>query len=169
MEKLKRLDSRLEAEGAEFLVLAYLLIEGVQAIKAYTRYPGYDLIATDPDHGTSCRIQVKSRWATDYDRGFPLSDLDTDFVVLVALNRGYRYKRQKTDDASAGRHAPELYVFPIGLLKPMVQTSGGWSKVNLRNVPDAESYKDRWDLIKDHLSADSEPRPVGQGLMGTTQ
>jgi len=56
VEKLKRLDSRLEAEGAEFLVLAYLLIAGVQAIKAYTRYPGYDLIATDPDHGTSCRI-----------------------------------------------------------------------------------------------------------------
>ena len=82
-----RLDSRLEAEGAEFLVLAHLLIEGIQAIKAYTRFPGYDLIAADPENGTSCRIQVKSRWATDYDRGFPFTNLDCDFVVLVALNR----------------------------------------------------------------------------------
>ena len=152
MEKPKRLDSRLEAEGAEFLVLAHLLIEGVQAIKAYTRFPGYDLIAADPDHGTSCRIQVKSRWATDYDRGFPLSNFETDFVVLVALNRGFRYQRRMAGDGSGGRHAPQLYVFPIALLRPVVQTTGGWSKVYLRNVPDAESYQNRWDLIKTHLA-----------------
>src|SRR3954452_4745739 len=102
VEKPSRLDSRLEAEGAEFLVLAHLLIEGIQAIKAYTRFPGYDLIAADPDHGTSCRVQVKSRWATDYDRGFPLSNLETDFVVLVALNRGFRYQRRGTGDGSDG-------------------------------------------------------------------
>jgi hypothetical protein len=66
-----RLDSRLEAEGAEFLVLAHLLIEGIQAIKAYTRFPGYDLIAADPEN------------------------LECDFVVLVALNRGFRYRRRK--------------------------------------------------------------------------
>src|SRR5690606_34596974 len=52
-----RLNSRLEAEGAEFLVLANLLIEGIYTTKAYTRYPGYDLVAADPNNGTSCRIQ----------------------------------------------------------------------------------------------------------------
>ncbi|MEU4165012.1 hypothetical protein [Actinoplanes sp. NPDC026670] len=153
MENSSRLDSRLEAEGAEFLVLAHLLIEGIQAIKAYTRFPGYDLIAADPDNGTSCRIQVKSRWATDYDRAFPLRNLETDFVVLVALNRGFRYRRQ---GESGGKQAPELYVFPIDLLVPLVKTSGGWSKVHLRNVLDVDTYKDRWDLVKEYLTRGDE-------------
>jgi hypothetical protein len=151
VDKRERLDSRLEAEGAEFLVLAYLLIEGVQAIKAYTRFPGYDLIAADADQGTSCRIQVKSRWATDYDRGFPLSNLECDFVLLAALNRGFRYRRSGAQ--GDGRGVPHLYVFPIEILRPVVQTSGGWSKVHLRNVSNAEDYRDRWDLIKTHLAA----------------
>jgi hypothetical protein len=154
----RRLDSRLEAEGAEFLVLAYLLIEGIQAIKAYTRFPGYDLIAADPDNGTSCRIQVKSRWAKDYDRGFPLANLNCDFVVLVALDRGFRYYRRKM-----------LIPWTVGVLLsctfspstcsgPFVQQSGGWSKVSLRKVPQADGYLDRWDLIKEQLrhTADHE-------------
>src|SRR5438874_6978592 len=148
MDKRERLDSRLEAEGAEFLVLAYLLIEGIHAMKAYTRYPGYDLIAADADHGTSCRIQVKSRWATDYDRAFPLSNLACDFVVLAALNRGFRYRRAST--GGDGKRQPDLYVFPIDVLKPAVQESGGWSKVYLRNVPNVDSYQDRWDHIRSH-------------------
>lgn len=56
-----RLDSRLEAEGAEFLVLGHLLLAGIQAHKAYTRYPGYDLIASNPAARRLCKIQVKSR------------------------------------------------------------------------------------------------------------
>jgi hypothetical protein len=154
----RRLDSRLEAEGAEFLVLAHLLIEGIQAIKAYTRFPGYDLIAADPDNGTSCRIQVKSRWATDYDRGFPLANLDCDFVVLVALNRGFRYHRRKDADSMDGRRPPELYVFPIDVLRYLVRQSGGWSKVSLRKVSQVDGYLDRWDLIKERLrhTADHE-------------
>jgi len=154
----ERLNSRLEAEGAEFLVLAHLLIEGIQAIKAYTRFPGYDLIAADPDHGTSCRIQVKSRWATDYDRGFPISNFNCDFVVLAALNRGYRYtKKAKASTDDTGKRQPELYVLPVDLLT-VVTHSGGWSKVYLRNIEDAESYRDRWDLISTHLRGEPPTR-----------
>lgn len=73
--------------------------------RAYTRYPGYDLLAFNADANLSCRIQVKSRWATDYDKSFPLKNLDTDFVVLAALNRGYRgYDRRRVhpdDDGTA--------------------------------------------------------------------
>lgn len=83
-----RLDSRLEAEGAEFLVLAHLLIEGIQAIKAYTRFPGYDLIAADPEN------------------------LECDFVVLVALNRGFRYRRRK------GLQSMEVGVLPSCTFSP---------------------------------------------------
>ena len=46
--------------------------------------------------GRSCRIQVKSRWASDYDRTFPLKkDSSCDFVVFAELNRGYRGYRHK--------------------------------------------------------------------------
>jgi hypothetical protein len=30
-------------------------------------FPGYDLVAFNPARKISCRIHVKSRWATDYD------------------------------------------------------------------------------------------------------
>jgi len=41
----QRLDTRLEGEGAEFLVLGHLLVEGIEAHNAYTRFPGFDIIA----------------------------------------------------------------------------------------------------------------------------
>lgn len=149
-----RLDSRLEAEGAEFLVLGLLLIEGIQATKAYTRYPGYDLIATNPEANLSCRIQVKSRWMTDFDGGFPLRSFETDFVVFVALNRGYRYRKGRSAD-SDGRRPPDIWVFPIELLRPLVFVSGGWSKLLLKHVENVDRYRDRWDLIRRHLRLSS--------------
>ncbi len=36
-----------------------------------------DIIATNPEKNRSCRIQVKSRYATDFDGGFPISILIT--------------------------------------------------------------------------------------------
>jgi hypothetical protein len=153
----KRLDSRLEAEGAEFLVLGMLLTEGIQATKAYTRFPGYDLVAFNPEKSRQCRIQVKMRWATDYNRSFPIKrDVDCDFVVFVALNRGYRYGRRVTA-LDSGRHAPDVYVFPINALREHVRISGGWSKLMLDDVPSLDSFKDQWDLIRRHLDL---PAPV---------
>jgi hypothetical protein len=55
-------------------VLGQLLITGVEATKAYRNFEGFDLYAVNPDAGRSCRIQVKSRWATDYDGGFPIKN-----------------------------------------------------------------------------------------------
>ena len=45
---MARRETTLEAEGAEFLVLGRLLIEGIQAFKGYRKLPGYDVIATNP-------------------------------------------------------------------------------------------------------------------------
>jgi hypothetical protein len=97
---MARLDTSLESAGAEFLVLGRLLLEGVQAFKAYTNFPGYDIIATNPERNTSCRIQVKSRWATDYDGGFPIRHFGCDFVVLAVLNRDFRYRKRATQEDS---------------------------------------------------------------------
>jgi hypothetical protein len=147
---MARLDSKLEAEGAEFLVLGALLIEGIVAHKTYTNMRGYDLIASDAGNHTSCRIQFKSRWATDYDGGFLIKNLDDcDFVVFVALNRGYRY-RMKRAAKGAGKIAPKFFVFPTSVLRSAPR-SRGWGKLFLRNIPNVESYVDGWKLISDTL------------------
>ena len=146
---MPRLDSKLEAEGAEFLVLGNLLVEAITAHKTYTNMPGYDLVAVDPEYSTIARIQVKSRWATDYDGGFLIRNMDCEFVVFVAHNRGYRY-RKKGRLEDDGRRSPEYYVFPVRVLKDAPRTKK-WGKLFLRHIPDVEAYKDRWDLIRDYL------------------
>ena len=80
MKKLKRLNTKLEASGAEFLVLGQLLIRGMQAYKSYVNHPGYDLIVVNPENKTQARIQVKSRFRTGA-TGFPIKNFESDFVV----------------------------------------------------------------------------------------
>ena len=149
----RRQDTKLEAEGAEFLVLGMLLVEGVHAFKAYTNFAGYDLVALDPRSGRSARIQVKSRWATNYDRSFPINNFDCDFVVLAALNRGYRFGRTG-EGSDSGRSPPRLYCFPVGLVRAAQSPTDKWGKVSLGRIPDAEQYVEAWHLIRAHLQAD---------------
>ena len=99
---MSRLDTRLESEGAEFLVLGQLLIHRIPAYKTYTNMPGYDLVATNPEKNTSARIQVKSRWNTGA-IDFPIKNFDCEFVVAVFLNRGSKYGRKEV-------MAPDYYV-----------------------------------------------------------
>lgn len=148
---MARQDTSLEQEGAEFLVLAHLLIEGIQAFKAYTNFPGYDLIATNPTSNQSCRIQVKSRWATDFDGGFPIRNFDCDFVVFVALNRGYRLRKKSTIDDD-GKRIPQIYVVPVGIVQAIQDPNNSWGKVFLKHINDIERYLDNWHIIRDYLS-----------------
>lgn len=144
-----RQDTKLESEGAEFLVLGLLLIEGISAYKAYINFPGYDLTAVNPDTKRVARIQVKSRWATDYDNSFPLKNLDCDFIVHVALNRGFRFgKKNNVKDIAI--KPPTFYIFPVDVLKE-IRNESGWKKVQIRKVADLENYIDNWKLIKDYL------------------
>jgi hypothetical protein len=160
---MKRLDSRLESLGAEHLVLGRLLIEGVPTFKRESNAPGYDLVATNPEAGTSCRIQVKARWATDWDHGFPISNFDSDFVVLCALNRGCRYTKSKE-----GKKPPEFFVFRTSMLRDVRSHAWGkTAKVYLTDLPEAEAeYADRFDLIVEHLkkggAQQAEPIPAAR-------
>ena len=147
---MARLDTSLESEGAEYLVLGRLLLEGVQSFKAQTNFPGYDLIATNPEENASCRIQVKSRWATDYDGGFIMRQFDCDFVVFAALNRGYRYGRRKSA-TDTGIRPPDFYVFPVDLVKSARYEKSKWGKVFLRSMDNPEQYIDDWKSIKEFL------------------
>lgn len=91
---MPRQNTKLESEGAEFLVLGQLLTIGIPSYKAYTKMAGYDIVATNPDQNTSARIQVKSRWRTGAE-GFIIKRFDCDFVVVVLLNRGSKDGKAK--------------------------------------------------------------------------
>ena len=140
-----RLNTKLEAEGAEFLVLGHVLIENVECSKAYTNYPGYDLIATSPQTGKVARIQVKMRWATNRAGFFAIDNLDCDFVVHVALNRG---ERRNGETVAPGDALLAFYVFPIEIIRSVRSPS---NKINIRNIPDHEQYRDAWPLISASL------------------
>ena len=149
----KRQNTRLEAEGAEFLVLGSLLIEGIQCFKAYTNFAGYDLVAVEPLSGRSARIQVKSRWATDYDRSFAINNFDCDFVVLAALNLGIRFRKVVGKPEGQGRSAPQLYCFPVEVVRSARSPTDSWGKVSLSRIPDVNAYEDAWHLVRQHLDA----------------
>ena len=103
--KRPRLDSKIQSDAAEFLVLGHLLLENIPAFKAYNNQPGYDLVAASPEYGTSARIQVKSRWATDAG-SVNVSRFDFDFLVLARLNRGRRY----TKNSKVKVMPPDYYI-----------------------------------------------------------
>lgn len=139
---MPRLDTRLESEGAEFLVLGHLLINRIAAYKTYTNMPGYDLVATNAENHTSARIQIKSRWRTGAS-GFPIKNFDCDFVVAAFLNRGSK-------DQAKEVLAPEFYVFPVAVISALPR-SADWGKVSVRSLPGLGDYKEAWHLIRSFL------------------
>lgn len=150
---MARLNTQLQATGAEYLVLGHLLIQGIQAYKAHLNHPGYDLVAVNPDSQQACRIQVKSRFATDHGGGFPISNFDCDFVIFVALNRGYRYGKSKikvTDES--GVLEPALYVLPVDKVKDAQKQTASWNKVYLKDIAGAELALNDWKQISQFLS-----------------
>jgi hypothetical protein len=140
---MKRLDTKLESTGAEFLVLGNLLIEGISAYKAYQNFPCYDLVGVNPENNTSVKIQVKSRFRTDWD-GFIIKNFDCDFVVFVTLNRGYKVPKKSGE---VGRKAPEYYVFPIKYVKKIRDLNNKWGKIQRNKMVGYEKFKDQWELI----------------------
>ncbi len=138
-----RQDTRLESEGAEFLVLGQLLINKIASYKTYTNMPGYDLVATNPENNTSTKIQVKSRWATKAN-GFPIKNFDCDFVVVVLLNRGSKDGRREV-------LPPEYFVLPVDIVESVCRAETSWSKVLLKDIENLEQYKEKWELISEFL------------------
>lgn len=141
---MARLDTRLEAEGAEFLVLGQLLLHRIPSYKTYTNMPGYDIVATQPENNVAAKIQVKSRWRTGAG-GFPIKNFDSDFVVVVLLNRGSK-------DGKKEVLPPRYFVFPIDVIKAAPR-SENWSKISLKDIADFESYENKWALIHAYLGS----------------
>jgi hypothetical protein len=142
-----RRDTKLESEGAEFLVLGNLLINGIPTYKTYTNMAGYDLVATNPEENRSVKIQVKSVYRTDWN-GFIINNFDSDFVVFATLNRGFSKRRVGLGD---GVKDPNFYVFPIEYVKEIRDEHNNWGKINKSRMKDFGQFENRWDLIKDKL------------------
>lgn len=138
---MPRRDTKIESEGAEFLVLGQLLIRGVQCHKAYTQTAGYDLFALSNDHKRTLTIQVKSRWDQKA-RGFFLKAVDADFVVAVFLNRSTKGLRDSAD--------PKYYVLPKRIVKKY-QREEKVPKVYLPDIYNRERYLSAWHLIEKSL------------------
>jgi hypothetical protein len=139
---MSRQNTKLESEGAEFLVLGNLLRLGIPAYKAYTNMKGFDITAMTHDHKHSIRIQVKSRWATNAS-GFIIKDVDCDFVIFCRLNRGSKKQNDNT------KH-PEYFILPA-MVVMNAPRSKNWGKLNLSAIPNNAHYKDNWNWIVEHL------------------
>jgi len=132
------------SHGAEYLVIGYLMRRNILAYKAPPNNEGYDIICIHPDPKRvtkQIRVQVKSRYQTDSDRGFPIKEKSfpaIDYVVVAFLNIGYFYSgvsaRQGLDD-------PEFYTLRVAFVrKHHHQVASGFDRV-LTSGLDIEVYK----------------------------
>lgn len=133
------------AAGAEYLVMGHLMRRNILAYKAPPGNEGYDLICIHPNprhvpgpgEVAQVRVQVKSRYATDSDRGFPVkaASFDAfDFLVVVFLNIGKFYGKH---DGSTGARETEFFTLSNAFIRAHHQPSSTWPKVRLRGLEDA--------------------------------
>ena len=138
--------------SAESLVQGFLMRRNILTYKAPPGNEGYDLICVHPDprhiprgsQRAQIRVQVKSRYATDCDRGFPLKGRSLnafDFLVVVFLNIG-EFNRGR--DGTTGEREPEFYVLPAAFIRKHHEADaflGG--KVRLKKLQgEIEEFKD---------------------------
>lgn len=126
--------------GSEYLVMGHLMRRNILTYKAPPGNEGYDLICIHPDPRyqpkgnqlAQVRVQVKSRYATDCDRGFPVkeSSFDAfDYLIIAFLNIGKYYGK---NDGSCGAQPPEFFTLPNSFIRKHHDSSSTWQKVILR-------------------------------------
>jgi hypothetical protein len=156
--------------GAEFLVMGYLMRRNILAYKAPSNNEGYDLICIHPNPRhrpvpgelSQVRVQVKSRYATDCDRGFPVREVSLDafdFLIIAFLNIGNFFGR---NDGTTGEREPEFFTLPNDFVRQHHNVTATWQKVRLKNLDDEIApFRNGlgFDLIAKALGI---PRPTKQ-------
>ena len=154
--------------GAEFLVMGHLMRRNVLTYKAPQNHEGYDLICIHPNprhqlgpgEVSQVRVQVKSRYATDCDRGFPVKEasLDAfDFLVVAFLNIGKFYNK---NDGSTGMREPEFFTLTPEFVRQHHNALSSWQKVMLKTLEtEIAPFKNEagFELIAQKLGI---PRPT---------
>ena len=119
-----------------------LMRRNILTYKAPPNNEGYDLICIHPDPRhrprrgelAQVRVQVKSRYATDCDRGFPVKEASFDafdYLVVVFLNIGRFYGKR---DGSEGACEPEFFTLPNDFIRQHHDATSSWQKVRLRKL-----------------------------------
>jgi hypothetical protein len=140
--------------------------------KAPPNSGGYDLVCIHPNPHTvtrQIRVQVKSRYATDCDHGFPVKEKTFtafDFLIAAFLNIG-NFGGKKSLDC---RHEPEFYTFPVSFIQEHHDKSSSWEKVRLKNL-DIDEYKDAkgFELIAQALGIPYPARPELAAIVSAPQ
>lgn len=158
--------------AAEHLVMGHLLRRNVLTYKAPPGNEGYDLICIHPDPRRRGKrvihVQVKSRYQTDCDRGFPVKakSIDAfDFLVVSFLNIGKFFGRH---DGATGANEPEFYTLPQSFIRKHHEAKTSWEKVKLRGLEsEIERFKGDagFDLIAKALRVE-RPRKIRDGRAG---
>lgn len=147
--------------SAEYLVMGYLLRRNILTYKAPPGNEGYDLICIHPDPRKAAgqlRIQVKSRMATDSDRGFPVKakSIDAfDFLIVVFLNVGYYFSKARSHQTRDGACEPEFYTLTPDFIRAHHSSKSSWEKVKTRGL-DLSPFKNElgFELIARALGVD---------------
>lgn len=146
----KKYNTKLFSSGAEFLVLAKLLLARIETYLAYENQEGYDLISINAKKNLSAKIQVKSKNFKG-DSSFYLNKDDktkSDFYVFAQTNSMTRDYKIIPDSESR----PNLYVLDLKtVMKYRKVDKKGSPYFLLSSIPDKDLYRENWDQIRKFL------------------